>query len=599
MKLKRILSNNILMAGYVFRYTPRYAWLSVAASVLVAADNIIGNALLINFLYDALANRMPLGTVLLVLAGVGTLLTVRYLLRAFVEEDLKPRAQVQLRGRLQQGLYSKAVGLDLACYDDPAFYDSFVWAVSQAEERAFAVFETVQRLFSCLLMFLGYLGVMIWLDPWIILPAALFFAVSLFLNARRAQVEYRQEEEKKPYQRQRDYAFRVFYLERYAKELRLSHIGEVLLRDFAAAVEQLKKLCLKYGKKMAGLSMADEFVCEALILNGGVYGRLAYALLVARSITVGNMMSLAFSAENIIWRTKDLIQCASDLGKHALYIERFRAFLAYKSKLHSGSLRPQQGAIELKNVTFSYRPQTPPVLKDFNLTVRPGEKLAVVGENGAGKSTLVKLLLHLYDPIQGSVCLAGRDIRTLDLHQYRAQIGAVFQDYQIFAATVGENVALDRLTGAEAPGIRQALQKAGLGDWLNALPQELETQLTKEFDDAGAQPSGGQAQKLAIARLLYRNVPILILDEPSSALDPISEYQLNRMIQEISRDKTVLFISHRLSATVGADRIILLEGGKIAESGTHAELLAKGGKYAGMWQAQAQNYAIEPPALEK
>lgn len=345
--------------------------------------------------------------------------------------------------------------------------------------------------------------------------------------------------------------------------------------------------------------MADEFVCEALILNGGVYGRLAYALLVARSITVGNMMSLAFSAENIIWRTKDLIQCASDLGKHALYIERFRAFLAYKSKLHSGSLRPQQGAIELKNVTFSYRPQTPPVLKDFNLTVRPGEKLAVVGENGAGKSTLVKLLLHLYDPIQGSVCLAGRDIRTLDLHQYRAQIGAVFQDYQIFAATVGENVALDRLTGAEAPGIRQALQKAGLGDWLNALPQELETQLTKEFDDAGAQPSGGQAQKLAIARLLYRNVPILILDEPSSALDPISEYQLNRMIQEISRDKTVLFISHRLSATVGADRIILLEGGKIAESGTHAELLAKGGKYAGMWQAQAQNYAIEPPALEK
>lgn len=237
-------------------------------------------------------------------------------------------------------------------------------------------------------------------------------------------------------------------------------------------------------------------------------------------------------------------------------------------------------------------------MKEVNLHMKPGEKIALVGYNGAGKTTFVKLLMRLYDVKSGSILADGIDIRDYNVKQYRNTIGTVFQDFQIFAGNVRENVILDVANNKDFSNsgyeydtnIRQALSDSGLLKRVDRLKNGLDTELTTEFSKDGVNLSGGESQKLAIARVFYKDAGLMILDEPSSALDPIAEYQLNHAMLEATKDKTVVFISHRLSTTRLADRIVMLENGCIVEQGSHEELLTKNGKYAEMWRVQAGAY---------
>ncbi len=241
-------------------------------------------------------------------------------------------------------------------------------------------------------------------------------------------------------------------------------------------------------------------------------------------------------------------------------------------------------------MSFAYGNRYDMLLKEIDLHVRPGEKIALVGYNGAGKTTLVKLLMRLYDVKSGEILADGTDIRKYDVAKYRGTIGTVFQDFQIFGGNIKENVILNVEECGDEARIRQALTDSGLISRVNALPAGLDTQLTTEFSKEGVNLSGGESQKLAIARVFYKNAGLMILDEPSSALDPIAEYQLNHAMMEATKDKSVIFISHRLSTTRLADRIIMLENGQIVEQGSHEELLQLNGKYAQMWKVQAGAY---------
>ena len=228
----------------------------------------------------------------------------------------------------------------------------------------------------------------------------------------------------------------------------------------------------------------------------------------------------------------------------------------------------------------------------MSFAVKPGQKIALVGYNGSGKTTLVKLLLRLYGPDGGKICYHGRDIRDYQVMAYRRSIGSVFQDFKLYAATLKENVLMDAADGSREESFRveQALYDAHFTLEDNRLSYQIETPLTTEFEKDGVNLSGGEAQKVAIARTLYRKQNMIIMDEPSSALDPLAEYRLNQELNEIARDKTVIFISHRLSTVRDADCIYMMENGRIVESGTHEALLAEDGKYAAMWKVQAGLY---------
>lgn len=277
----------------------------------------------------------------------------------------------------------------------------------------------------------------------------------------------------------------------------------------------------------------------------------------------------------------------------SLYVSKIRKFLDYQPEITSEEgIIPSGRAkeIELKQVSFAYGDKPDMLLKDIDLHMKPGEKIALVGYNGAGKTTLVKLLMRLYDVKSGEILADGTDIRKYDVKQYRNTIGTVFQDFQIFGGNVRENVILNVEEYGDETRIRQALTDSGLISRINKLPAGLDTQLTNEFSKEGMNLSGGESQKLAIARVFYKDASLMILDEPSSALDPIAEYQLNHAMMEATKDKTVIFISHRLSTTRLADRIIMLENGRIVEQGKHEELLKQNGKYAQMWKVQAGAY---------
>ncbi len=286
----------------------------------------------------------------------------------------------------------------------------------------------------------------------------------------------------------------------------------------------------------------------------------------------------------------------TELIKRCNYAYEYVLFMEYPEAIPKGTaqVEKKQHRIEFRNVTFSYPRTDKKVLDGINITVEPGEHLSIVGLNGAGKTTFIKLLCRLYDPTSGEILLDGKNIKDYDYAEYMEQFAPVFQDFKLFGFTMGENVLLKETefqTPAERQKLDALLKQVELDGMVGRLSKGADTTLFKMFEEDGVEPSGGEQQKLAIARALYKNAPVIILDEPTAALDPIAEYEIYRQFHTLVGDKTAFYISHRLSSCRFCDRIAVFSDGKIAEYGSHDELAAvPGGIYAKMFEAQAQYY---------
>jgi len=276
--------------------------------------------------------------------------------------------------------------------------------------------------------------------------------------------------------------------------------------------------------------------------------------------------------------------------ENALYIENLREFLNTEPTIRGGETPlPDTGDLVLQSVSFRYEGAQNYALKDVSMRFGARETVAIVGHNGAGKTTLVKLLLRLYDP-EGTITYNGTDIRELQLQPYREAFSSVMQDYHIFAVSAAENVLLRPRGEGDEALVHEALDKSGLRQKTDGFPQGIDTMMTREFDKNGEQLSGGEGQKMAIAHVYTKKNRFVILDEPSSALDPIAEHEMYERMREACADCGMIFISHRLSSAVSADRIYLMENGSVAETGSHAELMERNGRYAEMFRRQAENY---------
>lgn len=309
---------------------------------------------------------------------------------------------------------------------------------------------------------------------------------------------------------------------------------------------------------------------------------------------IGLYVATLGSVDYFAWRVKTAIKNYMEAGKNCMYMNNLQEFLEMDEETMENGSRAVQGElgdIELDHVSFRYTGSEKPVIRDLSLHIRKGERIALVGENGAGKTTLVKLLMGLYPVQQGKISVGGVDIREYNKRDYQKHFGTVFQDLQIFSLPLSHNVLMkEPETEEERDLVTESLRKAQFGDVLDKLPDGIDSMVTKEFEDSGFICSGGQAQKIAIARVFAKNPDIVILDEPSSALDPIAEFNMYNNMLEASEGRTVFFISHRLSSARIADRICFLEQGSIVESGTHDELMERNGKYARMFRLQAKNY---------
>ncbi len=506
----------------------------------------------------------------------------------------KPR----LYRALKEQMFQKASEIDLHCYDDPDYYNDFVLSVSESE-------AAIDRFLNLLNMTVQAITVLfttgvfyLMTDPMGIAFVFVSFILRFIVSKKLNKVNYANRLKINPHIRKRDYVSRVFYLKDFAKELRLHpNAGLQLEKEFEEADNNIISEHKKIAPKRVLLQFLKDYGVSDFLIDGLYITYLVYKAAVLHSICYSDAVILfnrTGSLRGSMSRFADLGPAAHE---NSMFVDKIRSFLKYEPRIKNdvGEPVPEgNGELCIKNVSFKYSENGRTVLDDISLTVKSGEHIAIVGYNGAGKTTLIKLLMRLYDPTDGTISYHNKNINTLCPHEYHKRIGVVFQDFQMFGANLAENVVMDNMTQTEqterTPQITAALNAAGFAEKLSRLPDGLFTQVTTEFDKKGVDFSGGESQKVAISRAFYKNADILIMDEPSSALDPIAEYELNKAMQTAAKGKTVFYISHRLSTTRDADRIIMLERGRIIEEGTHAQLLAQKGKYAEMWNAQAGKY---------
>ena len=512
---------------------------------------------------------------------------------AYYEEVFYLKRKEILYKKMHTELFQKAKQIELACYDNPEFYNDFIWSVNQSDEKALAVLNSAGGFLHQMTQIASVFGIMLSIHWGGVVIAVLSAALSFFLKIRMNRQEYALSQEQNPLQRKRDYTSRVLYMSDYAKEIRLSNVKQKLIQNFTETNETLVERIRFFGKKTARLSLLDRIGANYILIYGYVL-YLTYLVLVKKALSYGDFIGLYNGVRNLSDNILDFGDSMSQFQKHSLYIEKFRVFLNYSPQMSDGELPVPKGDAELvltlKNVSFQYENAKQPTLQNINLVIHPREKLALVGYNGAGKTTLVKLLMRLYDPTEGTIELNGVDIRRYALAEYRNYFGVVFQDFKLFAATIAENVIMDRMSKEAEAEVLRALEKSDFSGRLVSMEDGIDTDLTREFSKKGVHLSGGEAQKVAIARIFTKNRQMLILDEPSSALDPVTEYYINQNMLREAGDKAVIYISHRLSTTKMADRIVMLEKGRIIENGSHQELMELGGKYAQMFAMQAEKY---------
>lgn len=592
MKKRRMVSNIVFMLKYVLRFTPLYFVLICLFEIFSAVEVFLEFTYTGKYLIEIIEYGGTFYQAMRFMLFIMLLVVIKIIWAGVMSHYMKPKSLEKLHRCLQTELYEQAGKLDLKRYDSPESYNEFVWSVGEASGRIDKLLDDIQKICNQITRVLVSGGFFLAYDKIGILIVAVSLFFTAIVNNKLVKIEFARDMELKPVERKRNYFGRIFYLSDYTKEIRLNPVADQLKQGFAEANAQVFPIVKKYGGKQIRLTWIRDFLLDYAIVDLIYLGYLIYRVVVLKAMGMGVMYSLYGANQTLENSLKHFGMVLPKFQQHALYAEKIRAFLDFKAEITDGAYeckREEFKELSLDGVSFAYD-EKEPVLRDISMTIRAGEKIAIVGYNGAGKTTLTKLLMRLYDVSAGRICVNGRDIRDYTVDSYRKMYASVFQDYKLFAASIAENVKMDHVKQADKDNIRMALKESGFLDKLKELENGLETKLTREFEEKGVNLSGGEAQKVAIARTFYDSSPVIILDEPSSALDPLSEYQLNQTMLHAAEKKTVIFISHRLSSTVMADRIYMLEKGRIIEEGSHNKLMEQDGKYAQMFRMQAEKY---------
>lgn len=591
---RHIWKNNIYLLKLCFRTAPGYVIYFMADrvrhSICVFLEFTIG----FNFILECVEFGKPFKDVAIFIAFLSCLVFLGFLFGSYLTNKVEPKSLLKIKMRLKEELYTKAKEIDLERYDDPEFYNDYILAISESDKQIDRLFALLDKIGIGITGIALSSGFILATDSISFIFIAVSFTAILFAGKLVTKLEFKIRNKKNPLERRLNYLNRIFYLNDYAKEIRINtEVSKELLKDFDKTCDDILIIDKKNATKRFGLLFLKDYLFNNFIFDVLYISYLAYKAAVLRQLSFGNVAVLYGTAPGVKRRLGYLAEVPPLAQEISLYMDKILNFINAKPQITSQANRlvpitPTE--IELKNVSFGYNQEDGYVLHNINMKINPFSKIAIVGYNGAGKTTLTKLILRLYDPDEGEIFLNGINIKEYDIADYRQKIGVVFQDFKIFAATVKENVLLDFADNGSDEAVRFALEKSGFFANNDAALYGLNTNLTTEFEEDGINLSGGEGQKVAVARVFYANANLIMLDEPSSALDPLAEYHLNDSMLRAAKNKSVLFISHRLSTTRIADKIYMLENGKIIEEGTHNELLSGNGKYAEMWNVQSINY---------
>ncbi len=583
------LKNYLFMLRFVAKHTPFYLFGYLFFDMISNLPWILSNVVLLKYIIDVVTSGEQLYRAAVAVGGFAVFVILSNLANTLFYEIYVPKAREKLNFRLYSVIYEKAAKMDFEAYDNPAYYNDLVLAMTSMSERAQMVISNTQDILTNIVSVLTIGTVIVTIDPMCLVFVFLCVGFMVPVGRLIAKVNVQRTEAMTPLDRKNLYFSRVFYLQDYAKELRLSRAGEMIERRYKKNITDRLFTISPYLAKQWKLYFCQESLPLTLLIYLGITLLMGYKAIVTKEITMGDFAATfngASAISNSVFAVTSWF--AISFRENGLYVEKFKRFMNAKEKILSGEVKTvhrKPVTIRFENVSFTYPGNTEPTLKNINLEIKPYQKIALVGYNGAGKTTLTNLLLRLYDVTEGRITIDGVDIREWDIPTYHKQFAAVFQDFSLFGATLGENVAMN--DHPDAKKVKQALRN---GSFEKDMPQDTDTILLREFDENGVSLSGGEAQKVAIARAFYKDCPFAILDEPSANLDPVAEYALNHAMTKAAENKTVIFISHRLSTTVMADCIYMLENGEIVEKGSHEALMQQNGKYAYMFNLQADKY---------
>ncbi len=583
------LSNIFFMLRLMLKVSPWLVIGEISEQIMGALPSKLISVIGLKYIIDEVQNGADQKKIIFGIAAMLGIIVICEIFSNVFYELFVHREREKMDLGIQSVFYEKAAKLDMSKYDDPGFYSDFILSIENTADNLRNVLDLVRGYVEQIISFVAITAIMFTIDPICLVIVLVSVILFIPLGKYTGNLQTKRRETVTEKHRRGDYFARIFYLTDYAGEIRTSGIYPLLRKRFNESADDVIKTQKRYIRKLDGLFFVQEFFVQVIgfMLILSLY--IGYQTIVTGNMSAGDFVATFNGAvqigASVLYLT---VYSLRNFTERSKMIEKCRSFLAVESKITDGKHVAKIGkpeTISIENVSFSYEGNEADSINDISFEIMPGEKIALVGYNGAGKTTLTNLILRLYDVKNGSIKIGGRDIREETVMSHRARFAAVFQDFSLFGATVGENVAMT--SEYDSDRVLEALKLAGFD---KELPNGADTILLKEFDEDGLMLSGGQQQKLAIARVFYKQCPYIILDEPSANLDPVSEYELNKAISDGCKERTVIFISHRLSTTRHADRIVMLENGRIVETGSHDELMEKNGKYAYMFRLQAEKY---------
>ncbi len=484
-----------------------------------------------------------------------------------------------------------AASLDLIAYEDPVFYDRLERARVQATDRL-GMIQSIGRLLQQVITAASFSVAIFVFSPWLLFLLVIGILPAFIGESHFAFLGYAKNFRQTPAKRELDYLRQLGGSREAAKELKLFGLQPFLVDRFTRLSDEIYEQDVSLARRRL---TAGTFL--SMIGTAGYYGAYLYIIwrTILGAIGFGTMAFLTGAILQASTNIQQIFSTLSSIADQALFLTDLLAFFQMRPTIRSGpnalpAPRPIVRGFEFRSVFFRYPGTERMVLNDLSLWLHPRERVALIGENGEGKTTLVKLLTRLYDPTEGQILLDGIDLREYDLDDLYREIGVIFQDFMRYEMTARENIAVGKIEEvSNLELLKAAADKSMADDVIRRLPLQYQQQLGRRFEN-GVDLSGGEWQKLALARAYLRDAQFLILDEPTAALDARSEYEVFQRFAELTAGKAALFISHRFSTVRMADRIIVMEKGRIAEDGDHDQLFRLGGRYAEMFELQAANY---------
>ncbi len=493
-------------------------------------------------------------------------------------------------------IMNKAREIDLASYDSPAFYEKLENANHEAGHRPIQTLSSTLGLVSTMIGLVSYLVILfrapgMWWSALVIVAVSVPSAIITF-TYRHKNVRYMRWRSKE--RRQMEYYSHLMVNKDLVKEVRLYDLSDTFIGRYDDAFERyykgMRRLIIGEGTWHVGIALLSS------IVNCVFFAMIAYRVFTGE-IMIGDYTLLTGALTSISGNVASLISASSAVYEGTLFIDNLMSFMDHEQTVKPRVDPPlkvehgKQHTIVFENVSFRYPDTEKDVLQNVNMTLDPGESLVLVGLNGAGKTTLLKLLTRLYDPTEGRILLDGKDLRDYDVQDLYRMFGIIFQDFGRYAESAGENIHFGNIHKQVAlDELKEAAEASGAAGFIEAMPAGYQTPLMRIFEQDGTELSGGQWQKLAISRAFYSDCDVLILDEPTAALDALAEQEIYNQFDRLRQGKTTIFVSHRLSSATVASKIVVLEYGRVIEEGDHRALMQKQGKYYELFSTQAKRY---------